>query len=680
VRRALAAAALAAALVGLAPGFATAAIAIQPAPGELQVMDGPGWHAVNDFALQWRDAPGDERLVTTTHYAIYRAETIVLQGAAELDPERIQHLHIPDPDPAAHYSAAVWFATSTGPSREARVPLLFDDRPPASPRLSPPSGWLGPDATVEVGVEAAPDPPPVSGLGGYAVAIGRGAARAPCEAAVCSAAETDLGPDARQIALGALPEGIYAVAVAAVSGAGVPSVPTRATVRVDSSRPEVALSGIPDGWSAGPVALSAIATDPLSGMATGGPDGPFTAIAVDGEVPKREAGPAVEAVVAGEGVHTVAFWGRDAAGNSGEPGLSLAPPATAAVRIDDTDPAVAFARAQDPAEPERIEATVTDGLSGPSPDRGSIGVRAAGSDRGFEPLPTTVAGGRLVTHWSSDDYPAGRYEFRAAGFDGAGNSATALARAGGAPMVLAAPLKAPVALEFGFGGRKLVLPRCSRDSGGRRCHRQVLESFTRRPALRTVPCGHGVTVGGRLLSSSGAPLRDRELELIETFAAGSRPRVRRTAVRSGPDGGFVARLSPGPSRRLDIAFAGDAVLSRQVGRELRLAVRTGVRFEVSTARARIGGAPVVFSGRVAHPGAPIPHAGLPVALQFRLPGRPWEEFRTLQTDAGGRFHFAYSFTDDDSAGVRFQFRARTPPSGGWPFLPGTSRPLAVTGH
>jgi RNA polymerase sigma factor (sigma-70 family) len=35
--------------------------------------------------------------------------------------------------------------------------------------------------------------------------------------------------------------------------------------------------------------------------------------------------------------------------------------------------------------------------------------------------------------------------------------------------------------------------------------------------------------------------------------------------------------------------------------------------------------------------------------------------------------------DDDSAGVRFLFRAFVPATGGWPFAPATSRPLAVTG-
>jgi hypothetical protein len=101
--------------------------------------------------------------------------------------------------------------------------------------------------------------------------------------------------------------------------------------------------------------------------------------------------------------------------------------------------------------------------------------------------------------------------------------------------------------------------------------------------------------------------------------------------------------------------------------------------KASTARVLVGGAPVVFKGRIVHPEAPIPTRGLPVELEFRLPGIPWTQFRTVQTDAAGRFAYPYSFNDDDSAGVRFLFRAFVPATGGWPFVPATSRPVPVTG-
>jgi hypothetical protein len=675
VRRRLAAATLfAASLLTAGAGVAGAT-----EPVNLELFGGPGWHSENDFSLHWLRDTRDPSLVTNTHYVILEGTQVIEEHDFPGNPGQIHHLRVPG-RPGAQYYGGIRLDGQRTRGPLVTVPLLFDDKAPAPPRLLAPTGWVGASTDASVELEPSSEPAPPSGLRGYAISLNRGPVLPPCAGAVtCSAAETDVGPDARRLPF-ALSEGIYSVGVVAVSGSGVRSELAVATLRVDGSRPDVSLTNLPTGWSPQPVPLTAVAEDPLAGMAPAGPDGPFTAIAVDGGAPKRAAGARVGAVVAGDGVHSVAFWARDALGNSGEPGVSLAPPATATVRIDGTDPEVAFFRGQDPADPERIEATVADGLSGPDPDRGTIGVRAADSGSAFEPLPTAVAGAHLTARWSSDDYPPGRYEFRATGFDRAGNPGTSTTRAGGAAMVLAAPLKAPVTLEFGFGGRKLVYQRCGHSAGRRRCHRRELESFAARPALRKIPCCHGIAVGGRLLSAAGAPLRDRELEVVETFAAGSHPRVHRTAVRSDDDGSFVTRVSPGPSRRFTVGFAGDPVLSRAAGRELRLAVRTGVHFEVSTSRASIGGAPVVFSGWIAHPGAAIPRAGLPVQLQFRLPGRPWEEFRTLQTNAAGRFRFPYSFTDDDSAGVRFQLRAHTPPSGGWPFLPGTSRPLAVTGH
>ena len=53
---------------------------------------------------------------------------------------------------------------------------------------------------------------------------------------------------------------------------------------------------------------------------------------------------------------------------------------------------------------------------------------------------------------------------------------------------------------------------------------------------------------------------------------------------------------------------------------------------------------------------------------------------SVQTDGNGRFRFPYAFSDDDSRGVRFLFRAYAPPQPGWPYEPAASRPVAVTGY
>jgi hypothetical protein len=93
----------------------------------------------------------------------------------------------------------------------------------------------------------------------------------------------------------------------------------------------------------------------------------------------------------------------------------------------------------------------------------------------------------------------------------------------------------------------------------------------------------------------------------------------------------------------------------------------------------VGGPPLVFRGRVACPDGAISAEGESVQLQFRLPGLPWAEFRTIRTDRRGRFRYAYRFSDDDSRGARFQFRAYAPAQSDWPCEPAGSLPVAVRG-
>ena len=106
---------------------------------------------------------------------------------------------------------------------------------------------------------------------------------------------------------------------------------------------------------------------------------------------------------------------------------------------------------------------MSDALSGPATLRGSIAFRPARSRQRFEPLPTTALAGRLVARWDSDASPPGAYEFKATGFDAAGNVAGSDRRANGARMVLASPLKAPTEIEAGFGGggRQIGILGCS---------------------------------------------------------------------------------------------------------------------------------------------------------------------------------------------------------------------------
>jgi len=585
------------------------------------------WQADVAFTIDPVEVPG---VAYSARRAIYRL--LDPQGQAignpmvTFPPDLLDLVEVP-PVPGAYTLEGRLEDAAGNELRRATATLRFDDAVPPPPAPRAPGRWLLGGEQAILAFDPATGAPPLSGIRGYEIALGR--------APVQIAAPTD------RVALGLLPEGVTQVRVVSLSGSGVRSEPRSVSFAVDATVPTVSLQGLPARWSAGPLELTATARDSLSGMEAAGPGGPFTAIAVDGGPPTAAPGPIASVWVGGSGVHRVRFYGRDAAGNVADGSPGSPSPQVAAVRIDEEGPRVRFAVAQDPGEPERIEAFVEDPLSGPSAVRGSIAVRPAGTRAHFEPLPTRVEPGRLLADWDSDSYPPGKYEFLATGFDVAGNSTTGATRLHGGRMVLVNPLKAPVVLASKLTGARLF---------------------------------------GSLRRASGGPLGGQTIAVEETFAAGADRRRRTTYVHTAADGGFTSTFGHGPSRDVRVSFAGTRLLGRAGGAPLHLGVATKVRFRASSSTAAVGGRPVVFSGRVVATGARGAVAGLPVDLQFRYPGAGWSAFRTVEADARGRFRYAYRFSDDDSRGVRFRFRAYVKGREGWPYEPGTSRPSSVRGR
>lgn len=628
-------------------------------PLEMSVDGGEqSWHADPSFAVRWANPPG----VVAVHYRLLDPDGQVMNPETRIDwpATSLQHLTVPQVDGA--YTAEIWLEDASGvvgPPVSAK--LRFDQGQPEAIEPLLDSEWVG-RASFPLTLRIShPGSKPISGIRGYAVSVDQSAGGVPCqEAFLCSEAETDLrgGIAEDSLAIGSLPEGTSYVHAVAVSGSGVHSAITgTAMLRVDETDPTTELSGVPGGWSSKPVTLIATATDDASGMSGvgGGPE-PFTAIRVDGGSPVTALGANVSTIVIGSGVHSVAYYARDAAGNVDDGGRSNGQPndqpRSAVVRIDREPPRVAFSNIQDPAEPERIEAAASDALSGIDPSTGSIAVRPAGSSERFEALPTQVSESRLSAKWDSESYPAGEYEFRATAHDRAGNAASTVSRADGANMQLRNPLKIPTRLVANIGGGDSL----------------------------TVPCGGRVSFGGRLTAGRRAPLADELVRVLERFADGARPREREATVRTDRRGEFSLRLDPGPSRTI-VAVA-NPTTTRQGARSRvsALAVRACVRLRVSSGIAEIGGKPIDFRGRVGAAGSALPQEGMPVQLQFRAPGLPWSEFRTVEADRRGRFRYAYRFADDDSRGVRFQFRAFVPARAGWPFEPAGSRPVTVRGR
>ena len=674
--RRLAALVVPALLLVWAPAVATADL------GGLRVDGPPGaWRASNDFSAEWDELTDDP--------IGYRFPYVPWAPGMEwqFGPYNQIEIPIPVPEGATHpppgeYLVEMWLwsnGVNNPPGPSSYLTLRFDASSPQPPRPTVPEGWVDGHSPIPLAIDPPAAPLPPSGIRGYAVSASAVAGESPCAATNrCTDAELDQhgGIGQRQLALGPLPDGTSYVNVVAVSGTGVASPPASVPVHVDATPPAIRFTGVPAGWANHPVAVGAVAEDRLSGTAPTGPGGPFTALAIDGSLSTLAFGGAVAGTVSGEGSHLVTAWARDRLGNA----VAAEGTPAAMVRIDETPPLVSFAARQRPEDPELIEVAVADALSGPSTGRGSIEVRAAGTNQGFEELPTRASAAGLLARWSSDDFPTGNYEFRATGFDAAGNPARSGRRVDGTSMVLRNPIKVPTAIGSGFGGAKLVWQHCHRVDGGRRCRREAVTDFESRPAVRTVPYGRSLRFGGVLHSTSGAPLAGLPVEIVETFAPGADSAQHRTTVTSRPDGRFDARLAPGPSRRVEAFFPGTRTLTRSVGRSVTMAVRAGVRLHASTSAARIGGDPVIFSGRLLAEEATIPRTGRPIQLEFGVPGGAWSEFRTVQSDRRGRFRYPYAFTDDDSGGIRFQFRAVSPEQSDWPYRPAASAPVAVTGY
>lgn len=642
--------------------LATACFAAPPAyaapapPLDLRV-DGSedSWHAGRLFALRWTNPPGP---IAAAHYRLLDPQGQVLIGDRRLPwaATSVEHLSV-QPAPGI-YRAEVWLEDDKGAQgTPLGARLRFDDARPGHVEPLPAPGWIGRAAfpyTVHVGHPGGTQP--LSGVLGYAVSVDGSPAGEPCpRGSACEESAVDLrnGVAGDSLAFDELPEGVSYLHAVAVSGSGMPSaVPGSTLLRVDKTDPVTKIVGVPSGWSNRPLTLTATAGDAAAGMASAGADGPFTAIRIDGGAPTVAAGAGVTATVIASGVHTVAYYARDAAGNVNDGGFSNGrpnhPPATTLVKIDREPPALAFAAAQSPLDPERIEVRAADSHSGLDLSRGWIAVRRLGSGERFAKLPTELSADLLHARWDSSAYPPGEYEFQATAFDRAGNAATTSTRNDGTAMWLQGPLKSTV---------------------------RIVTSAPR----RTVRYGRRTWFGGRLVGGRRTPLADIAVRVIERFSGGGAPAERISTVRTDAEGKFGLHLAAGASRQVVAEVAPTATRKGASSAPLAVAVRTRLMLQASATAARIGGSPVIFNGKVASDGASLPADGKVVQLQFRLPGLPWSEFRTIRTDRRGRFRYAYRFADDDSRGVRFQFRAYAPSQAGWPFEPAGSLPVAVLG-
>jgi hypothetical protein len=191
-----------------------------------------------------------------------------------------------------------------------------------------------------------------------------------------------------------------------------------------------------------------------------------------------------------------------------------------------------------------------------------------------------------------------------------------------------------------------------------------------------VPFGTGATLSGRLVDAEGAGLAGRTLRIVSRPSRGALRRAHVDTVGTGPHGGFSLGLPAGTSRRIAVAFAGEAHLDGASRRPLTLRVRGGVDFKVAPEALRTEET-VRFSGRVRTLGAALPRRGKLVAVQYyEEAAKRWRPILVTRTDHSGRFHARYRFRYiSGSASIRLRAAALTEER--WPYAPGASRPVTV---
>jgi len=626
------------------------------APQGLEVAGGQGWHRDNDFDLSWTNP--------VQQHAPIAAATVKVTGpggfestatATGADISAIEGVTVPA---VGAYRAQVFLRDAAGNESRlsaAGADLRFDDTVPNGSRPEKANGWISRNQLSsgygQAWQRTRDQEIPPSGIAGYRAVVNTSSEHDPCAGAVdprtCVGPLTEIGIDSNRRVLGAddLAEGTNWVHVVPVSGSGMRATEIgRVPLKVDVTDPATHLSGVPNGWVNHPVDIEARAEDALSGMTDTGeyPDDapPRTVLEVDGVI-VEESDADVTARIGSEGGHDVRYWARDLAGNENDGTGENRAPGVAAVQIDMTAPSLAFTARQDPADPDRLEALVSDPLSGVADGR--VSYRRQG-DAGWTELPTRLQGDRLVARIDSEALVRdGTYEFRAEGTDRAGNTAVTGRRSDGSEMVTVGPFRAVTEV------RDLLV------NGKRRARAGY---------------GRPITVSGRLLAN-GRPVPGAPVALEEAFAAGSRRATRSTPVVTDSTGRFSARLRPGPSRTVVAGFAGDLQRLGTRSRPAQARIRSGVSLRVPK-RVRAGRR-TSFRGRIRAKGADFSRSGKSVEIQVRI-GKRWKTVgRSLHSDARGRFALRYRFVANYTRPVRYRFRAVVLRERGWPYLPATSR-------
>ena len=308
--------------------------------------------------------------------------------------------------------------------------------------------------------------------------------------------------------------------------------------------------------------------------------------------------PAGGLTVNGDGVHsaTCTAWNQ-AVDPQGQPNTGTA---STSIRIDESPPSLSF-QSQNPDDPTALVVDTSDSESGVA--GGSIEMAPAGTSD-WTGIPTSFDGSHLVAHFD-DAGLSGPYSFRATSCDNVGNCASTtrqlslpLREASDSQVSLTRilnPLQRRVVREqvrVGWhwatvrrhhklvrvkrGGRLKTInavkyvEQCTTKHVQTARHGRQVRRICRAPRVHVtktlfVQYGHKVTLAGLYTTASGTPLPDQPVRILAAPDNNSGAFSQLAVVTTGPNGGWSATLTPGPSRVIRAVTGGTATILPRAG-------------------------------------------------------------------------------------------------------------------
>jgi len=202
-------------------------------------------------------------------------------------------------------------------------------------------------------------------------------------------------------------------------------------------------------------------------------------------------------------------------------------------------------------------------------------------------------------------------------------------------------------------------------------HAQLIQTSKQRASFTRHLSRSGLTLTGRLVDHTGAPITGAQVQLLEQPSNPGASMTGAGSVSTDQNGAWAFKVPDGPSRLVRVAYFShmkDATPAAQLDYHERVYAAVLLH---APRHARLGHA-VIFRGRLA--GGFIPYPGEQVQIEIFYAHR-WRTIEVLRTDKHGRFAYRYVFTV--GAGSSYRFRAAVLYSPAYPFLSSNSRPVRI---